>query len=132
MQKIQHVLNESTFSQAIVAFLHCGIVDGGYSVNRIIACIDVKSKYIFLCREENRENIVARGYWKNGSTIILDITHKSKHYELVLNGSNERPMVIKQHIRQGKYGNSISFETKIHLPCQPYIYREKSGIDISK
>lgn len=125
-EHLQQFLKEIHFTQAIVAILHCS-----YDSDAITSK-DIKSKYNYLCREENRENIIVRGYWKKGPALILNITHKSKTYELILNGCNESPMVIKRHIREGKYGDSILFETKIHIPCTPYIYRQKSGINISK
>lgn len=131
-EELQTFLKECSFSRAIVALLHCSeyswqSTDGG------VTSSDVKSKYNILCRPENRENIICRGYWKKGEALILNITHKSKHYELILNGcKNERPMVIKRHIREGKYGKPVSFENKIHLPYQPYIFRRVSGMEISK
>lgn len=132
-EELQILLRNCSFTQGVVALIHTSF-DSYMNSNGEITHTLVEEKYNYLCRKENRDdNIISRGYWKKREALILDITYKSKNYELILNGcKNERPMIIKRHIREGKYGKSISFEKKIQLPCQLYIYRSVSGFEISK
>lgn len=120
-------LEESSFSQGYVALIHYDEYRGG------ITYANVETKYKEICKKENSEDIIARGYWKKGSALILEITHKSKPLELILTGcGNERPSVIKKHIRDGKYGNPVRFENKIKISYNPYIYKCQTKMTINK
>ena len=113
--------NMDGFGNAIVALIHLEGWKGG------ITSKDVDMKYKSLCSPGKHENMFARGYWKKDSVTILDVTFKGKPLELIVVGhNNDSPMTVKRHIRAGRYGDKVPFDTKISVPCVPYIYKNKS------
>jgi len=70
--------------------------------------------------------LICHGYYNfedKNNPLILNVSYSGQqHYLILYNPSNIRPIIIKKHISQNKYGDMIVFNPKIKIHCVPYIY----------
>jgi len=79
-----------------------------------------------ILKKSKCNELICHGYYNFEGTnkpIILNVSYSGqKHYLILYNPSNIRPIIIKKHISQNKYGEMIVCNPKIKIQCVPYIY----------
>jgi len=115
-EKHREFLKEKDFSSAIISLAYRGDCERNTPPTQMFNTLKKSS-----CQE-----LICSGYYTCGDRnpgIILEVTYGGKPNYLVLYlPYNIRPIVLKRHISQKKYGEKILLENKIRIPCVPYIY----------
>ena len=70
--------------------------------------------------------LICMGYYicsEKNPGIILNVSYSGQqHYLILYLPYSIRPIVLKRHISQKKYGDMIKLENRVKIPCVPYLY----------